>query len=102
MIVSPVDFIENFKKPNTKEVENLFLYHACYWFAFILSEQFGGRIYYCPEECHFFTEIENSFYDIRGNVDDKYDNDNSMPWIQFKANEPLEAIKIEKNCVDFR
>jgi hypothetical protein len=63
-------FISTFKGS-----EHTFLNGNCFWFAHILNSRFGGYIVYDVIDDHFYTEIDNIFYDIKGieeiNVDEK-------------------------------
>ena len=90
-------FINNFKERNPKELEDSFLHGNCYWFAKNLADRFNGIIYYDPIENHFFTKIDNYYYDIRGLISPKADK--IYPWEGYKIIESLNAQRIEKNCI---
>jgi len=44
----------------------------CYHFAKILREVFGGDIYHFSDNSHCFTKIDNHYYDIYGDTEKKY------------------------------
>ena len=89
-------FINNFKSSNPKEIEKNFLFGNCYWFAFILAERFGGEIYYLPIKNHFITKINEIFYDITGKVALE---ERAYKWTTYKTFDPLEANRIERDCI---
>ena len=66
-----LNFIARFKGS-----EDTFLHGCCYWFAHILETEFlftgAVTIMYEPVEGHFITRIGNRFYDVRGDVTEKY------------------------------
>ena len=64
-----LDFIRHFK-----DAEFTFLNGCCYWFCYILTARFGGITLYEPVEGHFIQKIGDAFYDVRGEVTDKYIN----------------------------
>lgn len=66
-------WIRKFKRFNKVGViEDTFLNGYCYWFANMLHGVFAGEIFYEPVEGHFVTKINERFYDIRGDVTERY------------------------------
>lgn len=94
-----VEFIYNFKKDYSDELEDVFLHGYCYWFARILEERFHGEIYYMPIENHFVTKIEKYFYDISGILNDSLFNV-CLPWEQYKNIDVLETSRIYRDCIN--
>jgi len=97
-----LDFIKHFNG-----AEDVFLHGCCYWFAYILRERFHGHgyivdIYHDPIEGHFVArfienpnpyepitpDVEVRFFDIRGDVTDKYKEDDlENVWIMQMTEE---------------
>lgn len=70
-----LDFIDGFKFIHKKELEEVFLYGNCYYFAVILTHRFKkARIYYDNIDDHFIVKYKGRFYDISGDVTEKYPN----------------------------
>ena len=68
-----LDFIEQF---NAYEKESVlldtFTKGFCYYFALMLQDRFLGEILYDPVIGHFITKIDSRFYDITGDVTERY------------------------------
>lgn len=96
-MITVLHFINAFKERNPKELEDSFLHGNCYWFARNLEERFNGTIYYDPVANHFFTKIDDYYYDIRGLISP--DEDRVYPWEGYKIIESLNAKHVEKNCI---
>ena len=69
----------------------------CYWFALILSEQFGLDIYYLPIPGHFVAGNGSEFFDYHG----KYEiGDEPIILLgELKRLDPLQAKRLEDNCM---
>lgn len=93
------DFINNFKGLYKKETEEMYLFGLCYWFSFILSNEFKGIMYYDMVKNHFITKIKGHFYDIRGNIDKLYKNyKDIIKWEKYCKIEPLDSKRVVKYC----
>lgn len=87
-----LDFIDGFHP-----VKKFFLNGYCYWFAKILIERFHkGMIYYLPIKNHFVVKISEQFFDANGIAE--FD-ENPMLWSIYKSIEPVEAERIERDCI---
>ena len=102
-----IDFIKHFKG-----AEDVFLYGCCYWFASILQDRFNDRgyladIFYEPIDGHFITRLisENNneirFFDIRGDVTDKYDEEELENIWLTSMNDEKRYVKLMCDCRDF-
>lgn len=89
-------FIHNFKASNAEAIEDNFLNGNCYWFAKILEWRFGGTIFYCPIENHFIANIDDCFFDIRGEITP---TETPVAWSAYQNVEPTAAERIRKNCI---
>lgn len=92
--------IDNFLKRfhEFDNVDDTFTKGCCYWFAVILHERFpDSEIVYDPIACHFAVKIENSYYDITGNVDHKY---KFYLWDSDKL-DPLDKKRTIRDCINF-
>lgn len=90
-------FIEDFKSMHPKEIEDLFSYGYCYWFAKILADRFDGEIRYLPIKNHFFTRIAGEDYDISGHI--SHHNEEDFNWIFYQSIEPKGSIRIIRDCI---
>ena len=79
---------------------------CCYWFAHILKERFNGQIIYEPVINHFACMIDNVPYDILGNCDKTYPEDD-FHWVLWDTYEiksdgsPSEVRKeIINHCIN--
>ena len=79
-----------------KSVKDFFLFGYCYWFAYILAEQFGGEIYYIPIQNHFVTCIKGRFYDAGGIVIVRADE--IVKWSDFT--DLSERKRIIRDCIN--
>ena len=98
-MVKVLTFINDFKKGYWDELESVFSYGYCYWFAFILKERFNGTIYYLPIENHFICLIDDKFYDITGYLEIDTNKDLVYPWEEYRLMDDLEAQRIERDCI---
>lgn len=94
--ITPIQFITKIKKKYTSELEEIFMWGYCYWFAHILKNRFDGEIYYLPISNHFITKIDNQFYDIRGIVEPR---EKAYSWEEYKLLEPIGTKRIERDCI---
>ena len=98
MLDEVLTFITRFKEPSPAAAQDLFLYGDCYWFAYILTKRFPqGEIYYLPIANHFITKINGNYYDITGQITPK---EEVIKWNIFRVMEPLEAHRIERDCIN--
>lgn len=87
------DFREYGERFGTAE---LFLSGYCYWFAYILKGRFpNAEIVYDAIWNHFTVKINDSQYDITGDVSSIYDEE---PWIKF--NDTLQKQRIVDCCIN--
>lgn len=93
-----LEFIKKFKFKHVKEVESLFLYGNCYYFAVILKERFNGEIYYLPINNHFICKIDKEYYDITGLASI---NEHPYKWKDFKYFDELLYKRIVRDCINF-
>lgn len=92
-----INFINDFKKKYPEAMEDTFLHGYCYWFAIILESRFGGNICYEPIDNHFFTLIEDKYYDISGEVSPL--GKTIWAWEIYKMFDKLESERIERDCI---
>lgn len=88
-----IEFIKVFSSPSN---EILFSEVACYYFAHILSDRFHGDIVYNPYYVHFATMIDDSIYDIRGEIDN---HDDYVLWDSYVEDD---RSLIEYNCIKLK
>ena len=88
-----IRFIQVFNSPSN---EILFSEVACYWFAHILADRFFGDIVYDPSQVHFATMIDDSIYDIKGEVDHP---DDYVLWDLYVGDD---RDLIQYNCIKLR
>lgn len=70
----------------------------CYYFALILHTRFPNSvIYYDVRDGHFFTRINNDFYDWTGIIIP--DLDYSIPWDKFDKYDPIQKERIIRDCI---
>lgn len=55
-------------------ITEIFTSGCCGNLAMMLHLSFGGEIYKCTDICHIVTTIDGRFYDITGDVTDKYNH----------------------------
>jgi hypothetical protein len=105
----PISFIKKFSR--FSDAEEMFTQGLCYWFAYILYTRFNGEIYYVDRQeyfnqkvqdtrCvinHFITKIDDSFYDITGDVTWKYTN--PIPWKSIEEDDPLLYNRLVRDCI---
>lgn len=91
-------FIEKFKFKYKQELEYIFSYGNCYYFAVILKERFNGEIYYLPITNHFICKIDKNYYDITGKA--KF-NEPVIKWSTYIEEEPKDAKRIIRDCIEF-
>lgn len=92
--IEVLSFINKFKYKYEKEIVDTFMYGYCYWFAHILSFRFKGDIWFNPYIVHFATRIDNTLYDIRGEII-LTDNNCENEWISWKDYQFLYPEDIE-------
>lgn len=88
-------FIDRFQNDGTITA---FTSGCCYWFAKTLEIRFDGEIVYNPVANHFATKIQNSVFDITGEIDGWSD---FVGWKEYQLMEPLQSARIKKNCINF-
>lgn len=91
-----LDFINGFKSFDKLVVEALFSQGYCYWFAVILSQRFGGIIYYLPVSNHFITKIDDAYFDIHGEYTV---NEPCYSWSEYKMIDAMDYKYVVKYCV---
>ena len=103
-----LEFISRFRGS-----EDTFLHGCCFWFANILFIEFGFEIVYEPIEGHFLamrtTTVQkdgacydvHEYFDIRGNVTDKYRGLELYPLQQIHDSEPKWYSHLMRDCRDF-
>ena len=90
------DEIINFIKAFSDMKEH-FLYGKCYWFACILRERFGGRLYYNPVDNHWACCIGIYLFDASGMIEAKgYEQ-----WPGRFKEDPLHYGRLVKQCIKF-
>lgn len=85
-----LEFIKGFEP-----VKDFFLYGYCYWFAVILSQRFGGEIWYLPIENHFICKIDDRCYDVSGEVIPR-----RVVFKWDKYPDELEKRRIIRDCIN--
>lgn len=83
--------VEKFISSFHGDSKEVFTRGKCYWFAFILCNEFQGKLYYSEKENHFVAMIGDKFYDITGDVTNKYND-----LILFENY--LEKERIQRDC----
>ena len=76
---------------------DLFLNGMCYYFAVILKERFGGKIYYSLSDNHFVTKIGDGLYDASGDVTYYYPK--TVAWDEYIEIDPIHADRIIRDCI---
>lgn len=96
-----LEFIEEFKKSNKKETEDLFLNGNCYYFAIILQERFNycGIIMYIPIYNHFCYKIFGNMYDITGKIEKEEYINLAEPWSLYKNKDIKEETSLIVDCI---
>lgn len=92
-----ITFINDFKAMHPKEIEDVFLYGYCYYFAKILEHRFNGEIYYLPIMNHFITKINGDFYDIKGLI--LYTSEEPYLWENYDEVDVIEYNRIVRDCI---
>jgi len=100
-----LDFIDKFKEiekeEKSKAITDTFLNGYCYWFAFILKERFKDEakyqciLLYLPIKGHFVCSIDDTLYDIEGDVTEKYKDE-----FKYREKEWKEINSIIEGCVN--
>ena len=85
--------VEKFISTFRGDVVETFTKGRCYWFAFILCNEFNGELFYSEKENHFVAKIDNRFYDITGDITNKYTD-------LIKFENYLEKERILRDCRD--
>lgn len=91
-------FIEHFSSFGP-DVEKCFTQGNCFWFAYILAEEFRGDIMYNQVLGHFATLINGDLYDINGRIDNV-----SGPWEFLDYilwHDPVLYERLMRDCVHF-
>lgn len=100
LINNILDFISRFQGS-----ENTFLHGCCYWFAYILREEYGAEILYEPVEGHFLSSLtideEPHLFDIRGDVTELYLSKPLYTIFWLRQNEPGWYHRILRDCRHF-
>ena len=92
------EFIEKFKFKYKKELEYVFSYGNCYYFALILKDRFHGEIYYLPIKNHFICKIEKEYYDINGKASM---NEQPLKWDVIKKTKLKMKEQVARDCLKF-
>ena len=96
-----LDFISHFKGS-----ERVFLHGCCYWFARILFErfdnEFGADIRYEPVQGHFVTQIATRFYDVCGDVTEKYRGKPMYYLADLRKEDSSYYRHLMRDCRDFK
>ena len=92
-----IKFIYEFKQRYPKELEDTFYNGYCYYFAVMLTERFGGTIYFNEELCHFGAYISDRLYDINGEISDV--DYSWWEWNEYKQFYPSIAKEVTKSCI---
>jgi hypothetical protein len=93
-----LDFIDKFNTfPGAVE---MFTQGMCYWFAHILTAQFGGEICYAPEIGHFVARIDGNCYDINGDAAAHCKYVKLFEWGYLQELDPHWAANIKRDCID--
>ena len=90
-----LNWISHFQKATVTFTEG-----CCYWFAFLLKERYGGKIWYDQVVGHFVCQIDGVFYDVTG----IYTPENMSwmsEWEDLQKKEPGYAARIKRDCIDF-
>ena len=96
------NFINKFKYLHPQEVEDVFLYGDCYYFARILASRFPQAIIkYMIIKNHFITEIDGRYWDVRGDITDILEKDEIVIWHEYKNIDPLHYNRIVRDCINF-
>ena len=90
-----IEFVEKFKERHRQELEEVFTCGYCYWFAFILCERFNGTIVYNPIDCHFAMKLDESIYDITGEIESK----GFVDWKEYQSEEIADSLRAIKNMI---
>ena len=97
-----LNFIDKFKFIHKRELEEVFLYGNCYYFAIILKHRFPRvQIYYSYSVDHFVVRYKNHLYDISGDVTDKYPLNTLTRWSSLSKDE-REFIQRDDICFQSR
>ena len=91
-------FINKFKFKYKDELEYVFSFGNCYYFAVILKERFNGEIYYLPIKNHFICKIDKDYYDITGKA---ALNEPVEKWSDVKKTDIKFYNRIVRDCINF-
>ena len=92
-----LEFIKKFKFIHAKELEDVFLYGNCYYFALILRHRFKySKIMYDQSCGHFTTKIKGRLYDITGDVTAQYPESE-----RFDTMDDLYKQRLINDCINF-
>ena len=84
----------------SEDITDVFSNGCCYWFCYILTARFGGITLYEPVEGHFIQKIGDAFYDVRGEVTDKYiNNEKLLCWESYESVDSLHYSHIVRDCI---
>ena len=91
-----LDFIRGFDK-----AKETFLNGECFWFAYILSGRFMGRIYYNALDNHFATSIklengEYALFDVTGMVKS---SEGFVEWVHYDSIDSTHYYRILRDSV---
>lgn len=87
-------FIKHFK-----QAQETFLTGCCYWFSYILEGCFGGETMYLPVENHFVQRIGGRLYDVTGDVTERYQASEIMPWEEVERYDESLYRRLIRDCV---
>ncbi len=82
----------------SKDIDEVFTTGCCFWYAKILEKRFIDKhpvIMYDEIEGHFGTKIEETVFDITGDVTNKY------KWTAWDKVDPIRRSRITKDCIMF-
>lgn len=80
-----------------KSAIKLFTEGKCYWFAVILKERFGGKLYYNPIMNHWACLIEDDLYDATGLID----STGFYVWPDCVIEDELLYQRLIDQCIEF-
>lgn len=88
-------FIEGMRNEGTVRV---FTEGYCYWFAWMLAGRFGGDLMYNPVLGHFcMRDGSGAMWDVTGMV---ADDGRWQEWWLYVLNEPLDAERVRRYCIE--
>lgn len=96
-----LNFISRFKSFNEKELEEVFLYGNCYFFAIILKNRFPEmNIVYDAVDNHFMCLYDSKIYDIRGDITEITVINDLFSWDDYENIDSLEYKRIVRDCIN--